>query len=322
MMPISRLALVNAVAAVGAALAGCVPIPLASGYQDASRQNVPAAAPDFIVQGTSGRADVLLALGEPDRSADDESWFLYGSIYSKGGLMLVGVIGAPYTAAFVGIGEETMRCRLLTVRFDAAGIVSGVELTQRSCQEWLGGVAGSGGGSSLRSDPCMDVSGDTPVMADRAAGGAPGEFVIAQFPRVGWWAALEHPPDVPLWSPPAKVRGAWVGLAVTDRTIVLVEAPDTPPANLQAMFTLDKLAEPMRIPLVSIAQASANLRYLLIPYVHLVMTNGTSASFVVFDDVGAFDGEQTEAAAKLINEMIEALAGKPPQSLPVPPPSQ
>lgn len=320
MNPISKLPTFCAAAVIGTLLAGCVPVPLASGYQDASRQNVPASVPDAIVQGVSSRADVLLALGEPDRSADDESWFLYGSVYSKGGLMLVGAIGGPYSAALVGIGEETMRYRLLTVRFDAKGIVSGVELTQRLCREWLGGVAGSGS-SSGRSDPCVDTSGDATVMADRAVGAAQGELVIAQFQRVGWWAALDRPPDVPMWSPPSTIRGAWVGLAVTDRTVVLVAAPDSPPANLLALFTLEAPAEPMRIPLASIAHATADRR-LFMSYGHLAMTNGSSASFIVFDDNGICDGEQTRAAAKLINERIKAMATDPPTNLPVPPPSQ
>lgn len=321
MMQINRLALASA-AAAGVALSGCVPIPLASGYQDASRQNVPGAAPASIVEGASSRADVLLALGEPDRSADDESWFLYGSVYSKGGLVLVGAIGGPYAAALVGVGEESMRYRLLTVRFDAAGIVSDVELTQQSCREWLIGAAGSGGGSSVRSNPCVDTSGDEQVAAHRAASGAEGENVVAQFPRVGWWAGREQPPDVPLWSPPAKVRGAWVGVAITDRTIVLIAAPGPPPANVQGMFTLDVPAQPLRLPLVSIARASADQRYLLIPYVSLEMKNGSSAAFIVVDRNGAYDAEQTRAAAALINERIEALSNEPPAGSPTSPPLQ
>lgn len=309
---INKLSLAGAATAAAAALAGCVPIPLVSGYEDASRQNVPAAVPDFIVQGTSSRTDVLLALGEPDRSADDESWFLYGSIYSKGGLMLVGVIGGPYAAAFVGVGEETMRYRLLTVRFDAAGIVSGVELTQRSCREWLGGAAAGSGGSAWRSDPCVDASGDEQVTAHRATREAQGEIIVAQFPRAGWWAGVEQPPDIPLWSPPARARGAWVGVAVTDRTIVLTAAPGAPPANLQSMFTLDAPAGPLRLPLASIDHASVEQRYLFIPYVSLVMKNGSRAAFIVIDRNGTLDAEQTEAAATLINERIKALETEPP----------
>ena len=46
--PISKLPTICAAAAIGTVLAGCVPVPLASGYEDASRQNVPASVPDAM----------------------------------------------------------------------------------------------------------------------------------------------------------------------------------------------------------------------------------------------------------------------------------
>jgi hypothetical protein len=67
------------VAAASIVTSACIPIPLMSGYESASRQNIPAQVPGFIIKGETTRADVVLALGEPDRHADDGSWLLYSS---------------------------------------------------------------------------------------------------------------------------------------------------------------------------------------------------------------------------------------------------
>ena len=112
--------LASALAALLLGLSGCVPIPtLPFGDKEWSRQNIGDSVPGFIVIGQTTRADVMLALGDPDRRAENDTRFFYvrtpeegGIAFLVGGGMRGGVIGTPLTF------------RLLTIRFDASGVVS------------------------------------------------------------------------------------------------------------------------------------------------------------------------------------------------------
>lgn len=101
-------------------ISACVPIPvLPFGDRPGFRQNIDGTVPAFIVPGQTTRADVLLALGEPDRREADDTSFLYvreteegGVAFMVGGGMRGGIIGTPVTV------------RLLRLTFNRAGVVT------------------------------------------------------------------------------------------------------------------------------------------------------------------------------------------------------
>lgn len=101
-------------------ISACVPIPvLPFGDRAGFRQNIDGTVPAFIVLGQTTRADVLLALGEPDRREADDAHFLYvreteegGVAFLVGGAMRGGITGTPVTV------------RLLRLTFDGAGVVN------------------------------------------------------------------------------------------------------------------------------------------------------------------------------------------------------
>lgn len=91
----------------------------------------------MFIAGQTSRADVLLAIGEPDLAADDESWMAYESIYGKGGVVFVVAAGGGAG----GIGSEKVQHRYLVVEFNANGLVSTADFVDKSC--WEGLVVGT-----------------------------------------------------------------------------------------------------------------------------------------------------------------------------------
>jgi len=108
-------------------LAGCVPIPIpATGDREDSRQNIADGVPDFIVAGQTTRADVLLALGDPDQRAEDDRCFLYLRTSDEGGIAFVYGGGGRG-----GITGQPVTFRMLTVTFDERGVVDAVRAETR-----------------------------------------------------------------------------------------------------------------------------------------------------------------------------------------------
>ena len=107
-----------------------------------------------MVVGQTTRTQVLLALGEPDGHAADDSWFVYGAVERRGGLRwayVAGVVGGGGDIGPIGDWDSSRR---LTIRFDESGIVSGASVEQRNC------TSGHG---------CLDVAGGDISRADEAA---------------------------------------------------------------------------------------------------------------------------------------------------------
>jgi len=143
----------------GVLLQGCViPIPVPERYHYTSRQNLGHCVPDFIVPGKTTREDVLLALGQADGAALDESWLSYGCAYGKGGVFVF-VYPSPAMPAF-----EAVEYRRLVVYFDEAGVVDRAQWDQRTCQE----VEVVTQGSDVKPRPCIDLAGkDLPLVRER-----------------------------------------------------------------------------------------------------------------------------------------------------------
>jgi len=289
------------VGSAGILLSACIPIPLVSGYEGGSRQNIPAQVPTFVVQGETTRADVVLALGEPDRSADDGSWLLYGSGYSQGGLALVAVGNA---GGALGLAQEKMRYRLLVIRFDDTGVISSTEIREKFCPEWSM-VAVPGPASEPA--PCFDLSGDDLVVSDLVSAAAPGERLIGTYPHVVWWQGQENPPDLALFSRPGR-QGQWAALAVTDRSLILTPS-GTPVPGPDFAYLVSPIAGTIRLPLTDIREATSNRRY-LVPFITLALADGTRCSIQVMTGTGGstyiWDYGQTRAAAEMLRESIKA----------------
>ena len=139
----------SAVASLTAVLAtGCV-LPIPSGYEGTSRQNLPEMVPSFIRTLETTREDVILRLGEPDAAAFDESWISFGSAYCTGGALFVMAAGGNAG----GAGAMGMRYFRLIVPFDLNGFVTQPIFESKSCVEYVG-FAGNQSGSST---PCLDI---------------------------------------------------------------------------------------------------------------------------------------------------------------------
>jgi hypothetical protein len=285
----------------GILLSACIPVPLVSGYEDDSRQNVPAQAPAFVVPGRTTREDVVLALGEPDRSAVDGSWLLYGSGYGRGGLALLAVGGA---GGALGVAEEKMRYRLLIFRFDDTGVVSSTEMKEKFCPEWsMVAVPGPGPAPA----PCFELSGDDLVVSDLASAAAPGERVIGTYPHVVWWQGQENPPDLALFHRPER-PGEWAALSITDRSLVLTPS-GAPIPGADFVYVVSPITRSIRLPLTDIREATPNRRY-LVPFITLALADGTRCSIQVMTGTGGstyiWDYGQTRAAAEMLRESIKA----------------
>ncbi|WP_303723053.1 hypothetical protein [Malonomonas rubra] len=96
------------------------------------------------------REDVLLLLGEPDGVGSGESWFAYGSVYGKGGILFILCAGG----GCAGGGTEKMEYKRLVVTFDERGQLANVDLLNKECWEWLFGMGSAGD----RAPPCLLVN--------------------------------------------------------------------------------------------------------------------------------------------------------------------
>jgi hypothetical protein len=167
------------IAMVAITLSGC-PVPLPSGDSPGSRHNLTDAVPDFIAIGQTTRADVLLALGEPDAVSEHDTLFSYGRTTRNGGVAFV--VGSA--GGFGAISIERMTYRRLAIAFDDAGRVADARIEHVSCTE--GGLAG--GGPEARSSPCLNVAAlDARSREDRVRQ-ASGEESGEVFDSVSWYA--------------------------------------------------------------------------------------------------------------------------------------
>jgi len=122
-------------------LSGCVilPVPVerSAGPKPESRTNIEDKPPTGIVVGQTTRTQVLLMLGVPDGRGWDDAWFTYASVAERGGLhwYYIAVVGLGYGGGGTTGGpiDNWDTSRRLTVRFDANGVVSDVDLAQKNC---------------------------------------------------------------------------------------------------------------------------------------------------------------------------------------------
>lgn len=129
-----------ALAMLGGCIAVPVPLPEHSG-SDAPHGDPKAAAE--IRDGVSTRADVMLALGEPDRAWRGDRCFVYSQPRIKGAWVVV-VAGAGGGGGMFGVpwGEY----HALLIEFDGAGVVRRHELIveplhtahERRVEAWFG----------------------------------------------------------------------------------------------------------------------------------------------------------------------------------------
>lgn len=110
-------------------LAGCIPIPVRnpSGPIPQSRDPISEQRWSKFVSGVTTRAEVLLALGEPDSRGPGDKQFSYISAVGLGGVSWWDV---PLVSV---VGGESYRVQRLLIRFDDVGIVSAVEPESRTC---------------------------------------------------------------------------------------------------------------------------------------------------------------------------------------------
>lgn len=191
--------------AAALALPACLPVPIPPlGAAPESRANLPAARPDFIREGQTSRADVLLALGAPDRAATDERWFAYSSAAHQGGVAFV--FGGYGSAA--GVLVEGYLERRLVVRFDERGIVESAEFEEKVCPRV--------GFNEHGRTTCLDLAAVD--VSDKPAAAA--EATLASFERVLWLRSRGCLDPATLGAGRAGQVAAFRGaLVVTDRAL-------------------------------------------------------------------------------------------------------
>jgi hypothetical protein len=181
-------------------LSGCIPFATPAILESNSRVDVPATAQHDIEVGKTTRVDVLLALGEPDGRAADDSWFTYGSART----WEVGEFTFLLVSGFVieVVGREISR---LTVEFDAAGLVSHVDFQQSKCS----GLNNAQG--------CLDIKGRELIAADGASENGKGSALLSYAD-----AQIRHslPGECAFTS---LSPGSSAPLVLTDRAIVMGE---------------------------------------------------------------------------------------------------
>jgi hypothetical protein len=262
------------------AMSGCVPILYGARYEASSRQNLADEVPAFIEGGRTTMADVVLALGDPDTVAADESWVAWVSAYREGGGGAALVLVGGGNAGLLGAAREQMLYRRLLVRFDGTGLVTSASLDLVHCgnnEFFLGVTTGS-------EPPCFDVTGIELLardVADRLQEAGEANTVI--YPRVEWVTTHE--------------RGM---LAVTDTAVRFVPSIDGD-WDGSAVVRLDLAG-------LSGAHLAGNPFFFTAESrrrVALLRGEEDAGSFVVLTgDVD--DPQRTADASKLMQERIEA----------------
>jgi len=124
---------VIAVLLLALGMTGCIPIIYSERYEKPSRQNLTDTVPAFIEAGRTTMADIVLALGDPDTVAADESWVAYASAYREGGGGAALLVAGGGQAGLLGGARKQMLYRRLLVRFDAEGVVTAATLDLVHC---------------------------------------------------------------------------------------------------------------------------------------------------------------------------------------------
>ena len=135
-------------------LTGCVPIPVPPlGDRAGSRGNLTDQVPEFIVIGKTSRVEVLLVLGEPDQTTDNDRQFIYRRLSEEGGIAFMyggggrgGVTGVPVTL------------RVLSLNFSENGVVSNARVGKRVERDF-----GQYLTPMLYDNPALTDSEDTPT---------------------------------------------------------------------------------------------------------------------------------------------------------------
>jgi len=170
-------------------MSGCVPIIYSERYEKPSRQNLTDTVPDFIEAGRTTMADIVLALGDPDTVAADESWIAYASAYREGGGGAALVLAGGGQVGLLGGARKQMLYRRLLVRFDAEGIVTDATLDVVKCgnnQFFLGQAVGE-------APPCFDVDSLDIAAAELTTRlMAQGETNVVVFNRTEWLTTHER----------------------------------------------------------------------------------------------------------------------------------
>jgi hypothetical protein len=128
-------------------LGGCIPLPILP-HDTVLRTNITGKLTPDIVAGQTTRADLLLALGEPDGAGPHDAWLAWTAGRSTGGV--AGLFGGPGGGAGI-IGFHGVQYRRLLARFDTAGRVTDSSYEERSCTETVGGA----GNAAIASEPCV-----------------------------------------------------------------------------------------------------------------------------------------------------------------------
>jgi hypothetical protein len=260
-----RASLALVLVALASALGGCVvPLWWGPGFTGATRENLPESGPTFITVGSTTREDVLLALGEPDGEAADQSWFAYGSAWTKGGGGAFVFVGAPGGIVGGALGSERVVFRRLLLRFDAQGRVADSQFETQACRLMSGWGFINERSGTADPTPCLDVDGADLRTADAiAAALSPGAPAPPRH-RGKWW-----PDERTRWTAPGHpfVEGT---VLFTDTELLFFPPPGY----------AGPLPPPVRVAFADVAE----VRYTdFHTKIQLIRRDGTRESFV-FDE--------------------------------------
>jgi hypothetical protein len=266
------------------AVAACAMGPMLARDVPQSRRNVGDSVPDFIVAGKTTRADVLIALGEPDGAAEGGEQFVYTSVRGRGGFFFFSVRG--------GFDFEKRTYRRLVILFDDAGTVKNSRLEVASC---LGSDQYRESGPDVHSQ-CVDVAGRDLPPIDSGDASAAQELAHGRaFAPAAWIPGSRGFAGMS--------SGGWA--VSVDGSLVVGES---------SVFFLPPEAGSRKGPLVKLSYAQIAEVYVdsfgLNRCLVIMRTTGTYETF----SIGGFfvDREATEAAAALIETRRKQAAAAPP----------
>jgi hypothetical protein len=128
-----------------------IPVPVRTGFESGSRDNLGDGVPAFLTAGKTTREEVLLSFGQADEAAQDGSWLVYRASLRTGGVVVI-LYPSPAVPA-----TEDFEYRQLIVFFNASGVVERTQFEKAYChsREWI-----TQGASPAPKRQCVDPAGN------------------------------------------------------------------------------------------------------------------------------------------------------------------
>jgi hypothetical protein len=168
-------------AALGLSQAGCLVVPYPMHHKGGPNPNFRSSLDEGskLIEGTTTRRDVLLALGEPDGRGYDDRWFAYKAVEGRAGLHWGYTVGTIGGGGGDGAIDDLDTAQRLVIRFDERGVVSQILFKKTNCTEQY-----------LDTHDCPSARGDDLLKLDE-------EYLVGRYgavsARLDTWSLVVDP---------------------------------------------------------------------------------------------------------------------------------